>query len=151
MPNIQLTNTIIVDALNPCENPVYLRWKNQLGGWCYWLFVWNQSKELDTDSGEQYRIDTSNLSSANTVIKDVQKEGREVWVLTADDLYESEIKLIRLIALSPTVERYVNDSSPVYWEGVRVDQSSIGSYESKNKRHTITFQIILPEQFTIAN
>lgn len=146
-----------VKVRDACENPVYLCWKNLPGGWDYWLFSYDQTSSLETESMGNYRPVYDSLATSQGVLSVLRKKGREGLTLTADQLTDNEITVLRKIALSPKVLMLVSwdqDASPAVapvWQEVLVQDGSIGSFQTRGALHKISFDIQLPEIFTIGN
>lgn len=147
-----MATTIQVLIQQPCTNPVYIRWKNILGGWDSWLFEWSQNSSLNVNQGQEYRTSVSDLTTATEVLQYYKKEGRNILTLFAEQLSNNEVETIRKIALSPKVEMLeAAGASPLVWFTVLVDSADIGTYETENNLSSISFNIRLLELQTISN
>jgi hypothetical protein len=72
-PDIVVTETIKVKIDDECkDNPVYLKWRNTLGGWDQWLFHTSQQLNVRTESLGEYKINFTDLETAET---DVESRG----------------------------------------------------------------------------
>lgn len=153
----RVTEIKTIKVRTACENPVYLAWKNLLGGWDYWLFSYDQKSVLQTEGGGVWRRNYSSLSAARGVLSVLKKQGREGLTLTADNLTRNEIEVIRKIALSPMVLMFVSwnrnasPPEPPKWKEVIVQDGSIGEFQARGQLHKIVFDIALPEFYTISN
>ena len=144
--------TIDILQTESCEQPIYLRWKNLLGGYDYFMFEWSQDSKLNTTNGQQFKQNVSDLTTATEVYQYYKKQGREVLILFAENLNTNEVETIRNIALSPKVEMLeLAGASPLVWFTVLIDQTDIGVYQTENKLHTLSFGIRLVELQTIGN
>lgn len=147
-----VSNTISVLSQTACNEPVYIRWENLLGGWDYWLFEWSQDSKLNTTNGQQLKNNVSDLATATEVFQYYKKEGREILTLFAENINTNEMQTLRKIALSPKVEVLEEPSvSPLVWHTVLIDQTDIGIYPTENKLHTLTVNIRLLEIQTQSN
>lgn len=153
----RVTEIKTIKVRQACENPVYLAWKNLLGGWDYWLFSYDQKSILQTESMGVWRRNYSDLATAQGVLSVLQKQGREGLTVTADHLTRNEVETIRKIALSPVVLMFVSwnqaaspPEAPV-WKEVIVQDGSIGEFQTRGQLHKIAFDIALPEIYTIRN
>ena len=122
-----ITERVIVDVSNEqCPRAVYLRWLDNQGFYCYWLFSWlgdSYASEVDTD-----------------IIRDSmahyqQGAGYQGWYGHREQRAETQTKSIgasmvdaetfaflRTLLTSPRVDRYLGkdaDDNPM-WENVRV-------------------------------
>jgi len=147
-----MATTIDILMLDACRQPIYLRWKNLLGGWDYYLFEWSQDSSLSITQGEEFKQVVSDITTATEVFQYYKKQGREVLTVYAENINANEVEAIRKIALSPKVEMLEeNNVSPLVWFTVLVDTNSIGSYQTENKLNSISFDIRLKEIQTLSN
>lgn len=57
------------EVLEPCKNPVMVKWRNSAGGFSYWLFSLNQIIEHSiTSQGSFKKYSTEDLSTNNTAV-----------------------------------------------------------------------------------
>lgn len=129
------------------QNPVYLVWKNTLGGWDQWLFYKTQTNILNTEDIGEYQKPVWDIENANTLTDSLGKNAAKTLILGADNLTDNQKEAIREIMYSPKVYKVYKDGSK---QVVRVKSGSWSS-ETKSLRHSIEFEIILPEIFTIKN
>lgn len=74
---------LMVERDNACQkNPIYVKWRNSLGGWSYWLFSSNTPQSIDGDDAEEALMyePVSGRERALGVLS------REVITLAADNL-----------------------------------------------------------------
>lgn len=145
-----VSETITLLVKQACDNPVYLRWKNKLGGWNYYLFDYRQSKTISVDSTEEYRENFTALASQTIVNNFYSKQSRPQWQLFTENIETYELQLIQGLADSPRVDRYTGDGSTHTWQAVLLQDFSFVLNTDKN-RHNATLTINLPENFTLSN
>jgi hypothetical protein len=137
-----------------CENPIYLTWKNTLGGWDYWLF---QFKQLYSDNVEvtgDFERFFDDLSSQNTVTDWLKKNNVESILIGDDQLTTSEAKGLREITYSPKIYMFVewlgSPQIPI-WKTVKIEPGTFKVYQSDKNQHSAEFEIFLPRQNTLSN
>lgn len=144
------SETITLIVKEACENPVYLRWKNLLGGWNYYLFDKRQSKGVSVDSTQEYRENFTDLAAQQIVNNFYTKQSRQEWQLFAENIETYELELLQGIADSPRVDRYTGDLTTHDWQAVLIEDFTLLLNTDKN-RHSASLTINLPERFTLSN
>ena len=145
-----VSETITLIVKETCNNPVYIRWKNIIGGWNYYLFDCRQLKGLSVDSFEQYRENFTDLENQNIVNNFYSKTSREQWQLLAENIETYELELLQGVPISPRVDLYTGDGSTHTWQAVIVTAFSLINTTDKS-RQSATITINLPEKFTLSN
>lgn len=147
-----VSNVLDILSEEACQQPIYIRWENLIGGWDYWLFQWSQDSKLNTTNGQQFKQNVTDLSTATEVFQYYKKEGRDIITLFAENINSNELETIRKISLSPKVELLDDkDVSPYFWFTVLIDQTDIGSYKTENNLHSLSINIRLLEIQTQSN
>lgn len=142
---------IIVELEDACRNFIYLAWFNQDGGITTLGFSYNQENALSTETGEEFQLNVTDLSTDNGVLDFVEKTGREVLTIRSENLSQEQIDYYRLIGVSPQVFMLNNSTSPYEWLKVLVEDGSIGTYQTDGNNFGLELVIRLPEIFTINN
>lgn len=148
-----ITETITFDITTPCDNPIYLRWKNRLGGWNYYLFDLKQLKTITIDSFNLFRENSKYIEDVRTVLNFYKKQGRRTWSLFAENITTNDVEILQELAISPKVEYYIGlQGSPSVetFETVLVIDYALDINTVKN-RHNVTVQIQLLELPTLTN
>ena len=156
---ILIDMAVIIDEIcirkgEVCQNPLYLTWKNTLGGWDYWLFQYRQSYGLLTTSTGDFQRYYDDISSQDTVTDWIKKNGVETILLGSDDLSLQEVRGIQDIFYSPKVylfNGYVGSPQVPQWKTVLIEPNSIELFESSRNVHELSFEIRLPELYTLSN
>lgn len=148
MARVSETLTLIVKDV--CENPVYLRWKETLGGWGYYLFDKRQVKTPNTDGGLLYQTPIDNIETAEAVYNVYQQNGREVWQLFADNIENYEVEVLQELPYSPTIQLYTGDGTTHTWQTVILTSYTLGITNDKT-RQSVALTIQLPERYTLTN
>ena len=145
-----VSETITLYVKGACDNPVYLRFKNILGGWNYYLFDGRQLKSVSVDSFDLYRENFTALANQTIVNNFYKKEGRDSWELFAENIETYELELLQGLTISPRVDRYTGDGTTHTWQAVIVTGFNLTNTTDKN-RHNVSVSIDLPEKFTLSN
>lgn len=137
-----------------CKNPIYLTWKNTLGGWDSWLFQFKQAFGLTvSDTGDFERF-FDDLSSQNTVSDWLKKNSIETISLGDDNLSTDEAIGLQEILESPKVYMFVelreSPAVPIF-KTVKIDSASFQIYRSDLSVQVIEFTINLPKRYTLSN
>jgi hypothetical protein len=150
----QVSRTIRVNIDRECKKyPVYLMWKNSLGGWDYWLFDKVNEVQYQSDRGEKYGpyvpyIDAATLRSS--IIQASAKRkiivGDVVTVQVAEALSDIERSTAVYILYDA---RNFEALTPEYaWMSVDVEPKGI-TYKSNQGTAQVEFTLVLPELYTV--
>jgi hypothetical protein len=143
-----LTKPITIKIDRRCyKNKVYLKWKNLLGGYDQWLFHHTQTDQLKSSELGVFDIPVTYLEDASTNRRSKGKEGEVSLLVGADNLTDNEFQNIRTITLSPEVIIVDKDNNKIE---VTIEPGTF-SYETKDSRHSISFQINYPRLYTQSN
>lgn len=146
VPEVEVTEvkTIKLDRL--CyNNPVFLKWRNSIGGWDQWLFGGTQTDGLTTDDIGDYQTPIWDLSTAESTSNSLGKNASNSLIVGADNLTDNQLSAIREILYSPKVYKIETNGNK---QGVKVKPGTF-SKETRNGRHSIEFEIILPDLYTV--
>jgi hypothetical protein len=147
---IVFTETKLIKYSNECvTNPVYLVWKNTLGGWDSWLFQHRQIESLSTSSlGDFFNYYTTIETLGNTS-SEIGKEALPSMQLGAEALTIGEKRGIAQLLYSNKV--YIYDPATLSKTEVRVSEGTFVIEDNKRKQFNIEFQIELPQLNTLRN
>lgn len=146
VPDVVITEVKRIKIDHACyDNPVYLVWRNTLGGWDQWLFQKTQTKNLITEGlgsfeEPEYVLETSEGSSNSLGLN-----AGESLILGANNLTTNQYNAIRELLFSPKIYQVETDSSR---KKVEVRPGSF-SRETKDGFHTIEFEISQPNINTV--
>lgn len=130
------------------RNPVYVCWKNRLGGFDYWLFSGNQfidivSKQTGVINQDPDDIQLQNYRS--TILNTDQVERITCGASVAIE----DLQGIKSIEASPAVY-ILTSASPVSWIRVKINPKEF-RYQSKGTTADITVEFEYPETYTVSN
>jgi hypothetical protein len=127
------------------NNPVYLVWKNTLGGWDQWLFSKTQTENLKTESIGEFIQPVYSLSTSDGSTKALGFNAGNTMILGANGLNDNQYLAIKELLYSPAIYKVETDGSQKI---VRVKPGSF-SNETKDSAHSIEFEILLSDTFTV--
>lgn len=126
------------------ENPFYVRWINQLGGWDYWMFSRKQlltNAISDSVTFTPYQDDTSIIDSTN---KQLALTAKQSILVGAEQLTNNEFDVISKIIYSPKIQLYnKNQDDTYYWTGLLVEDTKTEKDTSLSKQ-SIELTFVLP-------
>lgn len=152
----QVTETVTLRNNTDCHPyPVYLCWRNSLGGWDYWLFDKRHEVSYTAAQAAAFDIYVPDLEAANMRSKITQ--ANQVKALTLGDLVD-EITLTGLaeIERSPQVYMLWDDTqlAGIYperaWLAVRVAPKGF-KYFTNAGNFEVELTIALPDLYTVRN
>lgn len=137
---IFVTQPIIVRTIRPCDNDPYLyfKWINNLGGWDYFRFGFNQAITMQTRNETVIKRNVFDWSSDQTINDVVKKAANKRNSFGVNDLEASQVAGLEQIATSPRVQ-ILSRENPIYWQTVIITPGSFNLYETKNSRANISF------------
>ncbi len=124
------------------DSPAYLRWRNSLGGFEYWLFGTRQVKNNEVDKFDVFNPLITDIETQQEKEVVITKDYNKSWTLGAY-LTMVQVKDIQELFTSPFVQ---------YWDGVNWFNVIIksGSYleEITDETHQeIEFDIMFPKEY----
>lgn len=131
------------------SSPVYITWKNLLGGWDYWLFQKNQVKTLATETLGSFQKNYVKISDINNPETERGKSAVDRMVLGAELLTTQQKEGLKGLLLSNKV--YIISASGAVVKDVKVIPGSFLINETEGNFHNIEFEIVLSEINTIKN
>ena len=131
---------------------VYLKWKNNFGGWSYWLFDQTYSRTNELRSLGEILRDFGSLSTS-TFFDEIGKDKERVIDCQTDFIKPQYRRLIASVFESPKVYMYMGDvfDRPFgrMWFPVRVRNNSVLEKPSKNQYDPIRLVVELPKEKTL--
>lgn len=128
---------------------VYLKWKNQFGGWSYWLFERKHQVERKTKNLGFINNDYQNLDN-NNFIKNIGKTSYDTYNIGSVNVDVHDQELVMSILESPKVYLYLGvnfaKDEETDWLSVNLDTDSAIVKNYKDRPMDISFDIELPER-----
>lgn len=144
------TESKLIELRKGCfKNPVYLTWRNNLGGWDYWLFEWKQTEDISTSDVGEFFKNYNSLSEIKSFGGSIGKDAIPTMTLFTDMLNENRKRAISQILYSPKV--YILGKDGIVINEVSVLPGSFRILDNSEKTHSIEMQIALPEINTLRN
>lgn len=155
IPEYAITEMKHIEINNNCrEYPVYLMWKNQLGGWDFWLFSKVNETNITAAQGERYDLYVEDLEFANANNRIIQASA--VKTVTVGDVVDIDMaEGIAGIERSPAVF-VLHDSTKLAtapelaWMRVQIAPKGV-KYRSNAGKVTVEIAVVFPEYYTIPN
>lgn len=144
---------VYLDA-NCRKNPIYLMWKNALGGWSYWLFDSNTEETFVAKHNTEYSVYVENIATANLKSKFVNAD--QVKTITCgDSVRVSDMYGLSGIEKSPQVfmlydATKLSTNPTLAWLGVNVIPKGF-KYSPLAERVDVEITFELPNYYTITN
>jgi hypothetical protein len=135
-----VTQPLIVRTIRPCanDNYVYVKWINNLGGWDYFRFGFNQVLQLSTQNDTVVNRNVFNWATDNTIADVIKKSGNKKYTFGVNDFEASQISGLEQIATSPKVQMLIREN-PIYWQTVIITPGSFNLYETRKGLGNLSF------------
>lgn len=104
--NVVLKKLAVEQVFCTPNNPFYVRWINQMGGYDYWMFGKRQVFTHKTENKKTFRPYISNILKAQTTTELYKFDVTEQVVVGAEQLKNEYFKPLSKIILSPQIEWY---------------------------------------------
>lgn len=129
------------------DNPVYLRWVNQFGGYNYWLFGKRQVEETKPENDHVITRTVGKVSSTRSVQEVIRKTVERTMTVGAVGLTKNDLNGIMSIVRSIKVEMLMNHSawsqgSVPIWKTVIVKPDSIVIDDNSASVYSIELNIV---------
>lgn len=85
------------------RNPMYLTWKNLLGGWDYWMFEKTQIESFDSETLGSFQVDYTKISDLTNPKTERGKTGRSRLLLGANGLNDDQKNALKGLLISNKV------------------------------------------------
>lgn len=121
------------------SNPLFMVWKNTLGGWDYWLFQKNQVESTITDSLGVFIKDYTSIADVTNPEEERGKTARGRIVLGAEGLTTQQKNGIKGILLSNAV--YILNQDGTVNRKVQLIPGTFITGETQANVHSIEFEI----------
>lgn len=149
VPEIRVTEKLSVEIKN-CDvaNPVFLVWKNSLGGWDSWVFGRTQTIKDNVDTLGKYRQDFGDISTISNPVHEIGRISTPSMILGADNLTPDQRIGISGILKSNRI--YLCSADLLTRQEVNINTGSF-PIETIDTSDYIEFEIILPEDNLLSN
>ena len=149
----RITEIKKIDIEQECiDNPIYLCWLNNKGGYSYWCFSRKQSYLLDTAVDGSYKKFNEDIESATGIDELISKAARES-IVCGGKIPNNKMDGIKGLLSSPKVMWLTNPESwsddGCLWRRVIVSPGSFITLDTNQKRQLIQITLLLPEQYQI--
>jgi hypothetical protein len=136
------------------KNPIYLMWKNILGGWDFWLFDKVNETNFTAKQTGTYTVNVDNIDRQTYREKIISANQSKKYLL-GDTVKAEQVEALAQIELSPQVymlwdSTKLTTDPVVAWLGVNVVPKGV-KYTSREADIDFEVQIELPEQYNISN
>lgn len=145
----KITQTQRIEVRKACKNPVYIKWKNTLGGWDQWVFEEKQTLSSEITSRGSFKKNVFDISETSNPIKELGKQAQPKMVLGAEGLSTQEKRALMHLLMSNKV--CVLNKDMQSFREVRIEPGSFLVVETDQNFHSIEFTVIEPEINTIGN
>ena len=130
------------------KNPMYLRWRNTLGGWDYWLFGSTQTITFDITDAQTIDRFVADLEHADTLTDYTSKTAVKKITLGAEGLTTDQAEGLAELLYSVKVQVLINGSvTPPVWLTVLLIPGTFPLIETGEAFQSITFEIAFPQIF----
>lgn len=163
-------DTTAVDSLiarvvkHPERCGIYIKFRNQYGGWSYWLFNQRHLRTRTARQGEEIENDWKDIfDTTSTTIQSGVDSSHDTLRLMADRLDEEDVRVLSYLIESPKIYLY---TAPQYSEGrqlayqypplskrwiaVKCLTSSLDMVGPGKKRYSMLFYLALPKRYKIS-
>ena len=122
-----------------------LVWRNQLGGWDYWLFIEREIENKTTTSGDVFEPYIDDMSTADAKEVLLSKASGNSITLTASNLDNNDIQGI--LGLAKSIAVYVVDSTGAVQYRTSVNAGTWQVFNNKRKTYDVVFTISKPTYY----
>lgn len=144
-----LTERKRIAISTPCaKNPVYLCWKNQLGGFDYWLFDLNQIKSGGAKHEGDFINDSDDIADQIVRVQKINVTAGEK-IVCGGQVSINNLLGIKGLEKSPAVYLLTN-LSPITWIQMVVAPKGF-SYQTKGVNAEVLIELEYPSEYTLAN
>ena len=133
---------IPVDTCCLPDNPFYVRWINDMGGWDYWMFSVRQSIDNSISDTVEFKPYCDDLSEANSAVSIIHLIPKKTITAGAEQLTENEFDVISRLIYSPKIQFY--NPTTHKWLGLLLNEAEIGKDNSLAKQ-SLEFKFIAPQ------
>lgn len=128
---------------NPCtpENPFYVKWKNQQGGFDYWMFGYRQFKTRSVSNIQTFNPVVTDTEFLSGITQTISAEGIESVKVGATSLTANEYECISRLIYSPDIQWW-NEASQ-NWVSLIIDKGE-NEDDTNETLKELVFTFLLP-------
>jgi hypothetical protein len=119
------------------ENPFYIKWINQQGGWDYWMFGYRQYKDRSVSNQQTFNPYIQDQQAAKGFTSQVWIDGVEKVKVGSEGMSQDDFDCVSKVVYSPTIQWFCEATQ--LWQTITVD----GDGKSENDTHDILKDIEL--------
>lgn len=160
---LQLSDTITIDVSAPCAMtgivPLYLTWKNYLGGHDYWLFTAKKVLTVDVETSKTQELnifqnwEMSYGEFANAIRRQTVRTSRGGYKVTSQFCTKDQLDDLAYIVSSPLVQivsmATVDGNNIVTQRTILVDSKTLKKYTERDKKFSISFDIAFTDEIGV--
>lgn len=149
----QVSRTIRVNIDKECKKyPIYVMWKNSIGGWDYWLFDKVNERQYQSERGEKYEPYVQSIEYTTFRSRNIQAEAKNKIVvgdIVSTEVAEALSDIERSTAVFILHDARKLETTPEFaWMGVDIEPKGI-AYKSNQQTVQVEFTLVLPEYYTV--
>ncbi len=146
VPDVVISEVKRIKIDHNCyNNPVFLVWKNTLGGWDHWLFYNAQTESLKTESIGEFTQPAYFIEQSEGLSKSLGVNANNTMILGANRLNDNQYLAIKDLITSPKIYKVETDGA----KQIVLMKAGTFSKDTKDRLHSIEFEITLPDTFTV--
>jgi hypothetical protein len=165
VPEVVITETKRIKIDNTCyDNPIYLVWKNTLGGWDSWMFQKNQTRNLIVGDLGNFEQPEYTLENQENFIpggnNSLGASADNTLILGANNLTTNQYNAIKELLYAPVVywvqpDSSLDDITLFTYQDFGFSRTKVKakagtfSTETRGGFHSIEFEIELPKTNTV--
>ena len=135
---------IEVETFDGCQNPVYLRWLNNMGGYNFWLFNNNNTKQHKIGNELNQGVFRDSFSTSESLVEKIrQTAGTSIFIMEDKLTYEHAM-LITTMFESVHVDQLFNPfnwENGQFWQRVIIDSGNVEIGDRKANLFSLEFNI----------
>jgi hypothetical protein len=144
---VPISEEKIYEQRPECENPIMLRWWNELGGLDYWLFSREQTFTNVTEEGLKYNTPiTSDLATLTATKFRYAEKYVQFIQLKAEHLTQNELQTLHYLKKSPQIELALAKDWSSFVQ-VRVDAGYSTDFTTNKSNYGFFVSVELPDNF----
>lgn len=144
---------------------IYIKYRNQFGGWSYWLFHENHNRSRNVKDGDELENDWSDIEQTNApTIQTGPESSQDTLKCLAKGLSVDDVRQLEYIIDSPKIYWYLADRysqglplsqtstlpMPQRWMAVKCATKKLDLRQSGRKKYDFTIDFALPERYKIS-
>lgn len=152
--DLQLSEVMTIDVVDDCTmyntTPLYLTWKNYLGGQDYWLFTAQKQYSVDVTDSKTQNINIHNQwpkswgEFAQSVTKQSARKSKNIVRVSSQYLTQAQMEALAWIVSSPLVQ--ILDGT---LRTVIVDSSTLRKFQDRDNLYSMSFTITYTDELPV--